>query len=82
MNGEPICSNNNFDLSNQNQSLVQDDMVCPPIKFKIFLNNICSVYIRGLFHGSKAKEKAKTKEYEREGEKEGRRKKGREGGEG
>lgn len=79
MNGEPISSNNNLDLSNENQSLVQDDMVCPPIEFKIFLNNICNAYILGLFHGSKAK--AKTKQYEREGGKEGGRKKGREGGE-
>lgn len=56
-------------------------MVCPPIEFKKFLNNICNVYILGLFHGSKAKEKTQTKQLKREEGKEGGREGGREGGE-
>lgn len=71
MNDEPIGSNNNFDLSNQNQNLFQDCMICPPIKFKVFLNNISNVYILVLFHGSKAKEKTQTKQLKREEGKEG-----------
>lgn len=71
MNDEPIGSNNNFDFSNQNQSLFQDYMICPPIKFKVFLNNISNVCILGLFHESKAKEKTQTKQLKREEGKEG-----------
>lgn len=56
-------------------------MICPPIKFKVFLNSISNVYILGLFHGSKAKKKTQTKQLKREERKEGGREGGREGGE-
>lgn len=55
-------------------------MICPPIKFKVFLNNISNVYIPRLFHGSKAKKKHKLNSCKgRKGRKEGERAVGKEG---